>query len=161
MTRVIVTEDQNNADEQVDALRRFLRFGFQVHQIGYVIIIVRDSPPNDQEDEYRISPTSLLRQMQFIDTVLPDGVQRKRVTLPYTSAFDGSELIGEIRRELNSFTGKAMLVTTALDRLVRSRATFAELESLVRRGDHMAMSFLWDTRTLIHPADSMLLEEGT
>jgi len=142
-------------------LQKLVRLAINVHRIRLVIIIIRDSPPRDEDAEKYGEPSvSLLRQGKFLDHILPRDIERRHITLPHTSAFSGKEVLANVTREFEDAPGRALLVSTALNRVVRSATVYEELRGAIERGGYMALSFMWDTNTLVNPPEAMVLPAG-
>ncbi|KAK3646100.1 hypothetical protein LTR56_008717 [Elasticomyces elasticus] len=150
MTRFVEAEEADPNDVQVVSLQGFLRVAVEVHAVRCVIIIVRDSPPRgEQRKEARNASTSLARQKQFLKAALKQvNVEIKFLSLPHTSAYSDATVVETIGSELETCTGKTMLVTSALDRTVRSTENYQGLKKLLLRSDHLALSLLWDGKTI-------------
>jgi len=117
------------------------------------------SPPRGNE-EARSATVTLNRQGQFLRAVLPPEIEVRFITLQDTSAYAGSEVVQSVREALQTVPGRTMLVTTTLDRGTRSQDGYQKLKDTLKRGSHMAVSLLWDTRTALDPAAAMLLSPG-
>ena len=162
MDRLINAPQENGKESQTDALKQFIRVAIDIHRIRRVIIIVCDSPPRGEDGvaEYRLAPVTLVRQAQFLERVLPQDVKPEYIIFPHTSRYSGTKVVDEIRDVLQSCPDKAMLISTAVDRVTRRLAGWQKLQEVLREGDHMAVSLLWDTKTNIKSCEAMLLPAG-
>lgn len=156
MSRSLTADGLGPANWQVEAAKDFIKLAIQVHDIRHVVILVRDSETGE-EDEYRLVSVSCARQGQFTKLLLPAGVDSKYITLPSTSASGsalGTDLICE---ELARYQGKALLVSSSIDRVTRSIEGWTELKEVCAAQGHMVMSLLWDTDTTLDPNAAMRL----
>jgi hypothetical protein len=160
MTRLLASHSTHAPAKQVVALQNFLRMAIAEHDVVRFIIVVRDSPlRGESRHEARTASTSIARQSQFLDAVLPNGVPRQYITLPETSGYFNSTVTDHIRDALAAHSGKALVVSTSLERIVRDQQSFDDLQLLLLRHGHMAMSCLWYSSINIEPAEAMLLQD--
>ena len=158
MTRFGVGREKNASLWQIATLQKFVRLAIDTHQIRCFVVFVRDSPrQGEQRSEARSASASIARQGEFLNAVIPIEVARHHITLPDTSAYSGTEVVNAIRNALDRTSGRTMLISSALDRVVRTRDSYDELCTLFESGDHMAMSLLWDPATIVEPTAAMLL----
>jgi hypothetical protein len=116
------------------------------------------SPPGyDAEDEAEYASASLDRQLEFIQAILPDTIETHIIRLYHVSAYSGPEVVDQVHEVLDIGEGRAMVVSSALDRVLRSQANAEHLQKMLKTGDHMAMSLLWDCATIITPQEAMFL----
>lgn len=160
MTRCIMTSENQPNCEQLTALKGFMRFAMETHRIKCVVIFIRDSPPRGEERrEARSVSTSLARQDQFLRGLLPedDVLEVRHVTLSHTSAYDGADVATSLRQSLQCCSGRALVLSTGLDRIVRSKAAYSSVSRLLKLAGHMAVSLLWDPQTRCEPTTAMAL----
>ncbi|KAK4541083.1 hypothetical protein LTR36_008308 [Oleoguttula mirabilis] len=157
ITRFVVTLERDPGHWQAVALVQFIRLAADVHEIRCFVFLVRNSPPRGDE-EARSTTSTLARQHQFLRAALPDYLEVRYITLQDTSAFTGDEVVVAVKEELQSVTGRAMVVSSTLDRATRSYDGHQKLKAVLEKRGHMAMALLWDTRTTnVDPAAAMLL----
>jgi hypothetical protein len=147
--RVNAAMDHSMVSSQLDALKLFVRAMGRYHGIKAFIIACRESPPGKTKSQSRQLATTIARQDKFLEALLPDNIERRYVYLPETSGYTGNETVERIKKELASITGRAMLVSTTLDRIMRRKTYFDDLCASFTADErgHMAMSFIWDTLT--------------
>lgn len=66
-------------------------------------------------------------------------------------------MVDHVRGELAVSPQRTLVVSTALDRMVRSHANFADLRNTLLSGGHLAASFVWDELLGTDVCDAMLL----
>jgi hypothetical protein len=159
--RVIVAMEHRMPSPQIEALKHFVREAMIHHGITTIVIIICESPPADKKGvQSRHVATTNVRQDAFLDALLPGEIQKRYISLPSTSRYTSNEATRHVKNELASITGRAMLVSSTLDRVLRRRTYYDDLRALLSadgRG-HMAMSFIWDTKTgVINVPDAMRL----
>ena len=162
MNRLLIAANEDDHQSQVGALGKFLRLAIDVHRIRRVIIIIRDSPPGDEtQNESRSASASISRQFDFLQAVLPDDVDVDVdvIRLPHVSAFSSTEVVDQIAQAPYQKDGRSMVVSSSLDRIIRSQANCDRLREVLSNGSHFAMSFLWDSATVVRPAEAMLLPD--
>ena len=158
MKRVLALNDTNTSQPQVKSFQTFLGLTMKVHFIKRLLVVVRVSSDGDgDEDDTQSSTASLDRQVSFLTMLLPNNAVIKIIRLQNVSAFSGRQVIDSIRDSLGTGEGKAMIVSTSLDRIVRSQENVNRLQELLAPGHHIAVSMLWDSTTIIQPKEAMLL----
>ncbi|KAK3679881.1 hypothetical protein LTR78_000257 [Recurvomyces mirabilis] len=157
MTRCILAAD-NQQDAQITALQDFFRLVCKFHHIGCFVVIIRQSPPRGTEREgAQDCINTLARQEHFVNIALSrTNVEVRYLQLPRTSAY-GPDVVDAIASVLEGCPRRTMLISSALDRVVRSRANYDFLQRLLLAGDHCATSLVWDSSTNLHPGDAMQL----
>lgn len=156
--RLVLAYENGTDTTQMEPLRKFVRELLRMKGIRCVIIIIRDSPPRDSD--YRRGRTasgSVALQEAFLRAILPDDIHIMSIRLPATSGYTEPEVVDRVREALATAPGRAMLVSTTLDRMLRRRKFYDELRAILADGGHMAMSFLWDTDTQPLLRDAVLV----
>lgn len=156
--RVNSAVENKTPSPQIDALKHFVREAMAHHGITTLLFAVRESPPGRSKLESRAHAVTLSRQDRFLNALLPVDVERRYVSLPSTTAYSDDVMIQQIKSELATISGKAMLVSASLDRIMRRRAHYDDLCASFMADGHMAMSFIWDTKMgVVDVAEAMRL----
>lgn len=145
--RVNTAVEYKMPSPQLDALRSFLREVIAHHGITTLLYSARESSTSDSEVESRSVAATLSRQDTFLNAILPAEIDRRIISLPTTSAYMTDAMTQQIKSELETIPGKAMLVSTTLDRILRRKTHYDDLCASLVAGGHLAMSFIWDTKT--------------
>jgi hypothetical protein len=161
--RLNAAMDFSIPSSQIDALKHFVREMAIHHGITVFIIIICESPKHKKELQSRQLAPTIARQGKFLASLLPDNVPRRYIILDSTSRYTSEELNQRVKDELATIpgSGKAMLVSTTLDRVVRRQTYFDDLCTLLAANGHMALSFIWDTLTGVFDVnDAVQLRPG-
>lgn len=158
MTRLL--EASSNRDvqpPQVAVIRTLVGLACEIHRINSILICPRISPDTKQFEEGGIS-TSLVRQQAFLRLFVPASVDVQLLEGDHVSAYNSSyvRLVG---KKLDAMSGNVLLLSTSLERMVRSQESLTKLTEILRKSGrgHIAMAMLWDQQTFLHPVEALRL----
>lgn len=132
---------------QIDALRKVLDLTMKTHQFERIVLVARVSPNSIAVEDDSMN-TSIIRQTKFLKSLLPSEIPVELVEATHVSAFN-DDFVDLLEERLESLGSNALLVSSSLDRVVRSQRQFSRLLHVLAEGDHAAASFLWDHNTLM------------
>ncbi|KAG0310689.1 hypothetical protein BGZ99_000211 [Dissophora globulifera] len=141
MTKLLATVQRGHGLMELADMTQVL--GSICEQFECILVWTRTSPSFRSTDRGAVSG-SLSRQGTFIKAMLRDVPEDKIVTrtLQSVSAY-GSDAVEALEHAIQAQTGRVLVVSTSVERVVRHSEHMPKMQALVEKG-HQFCSLLWD-----------------
>jgi hypothetical protein len=141
------------------ALQSLIGLACRIHRFDRIILWACISPSHGH-DAANLWP-SIERQVEFSRAVIPRNIPFivHRANLVYAYSLDATERLETLFKE-DTTERKTLLLTTSLDRLIRRKDYFQELDTTLQCHRCSVISLLWDTETMVPTRETQAWKYG-
>ncbi|KJX92293.1 hypothetical protein TI39_contig5876g00004 [Zymoseptoria brevis] len=148
--------------QQLLALHRALHYLIKSHGFKKVLLVARSCSSDSQPENYVLS-TSIARQLQFLQNMMPEALREGDLTaivewkaLGVSASKD--DFVDQLAEQLKIHGDNVLVLTMRLDHMTRCSEQHSRLTQLLLEGGHGAGSFLWDHETHLDVAEAFKLD---